>query len=356
MKILLTGMTSRDCNIREPRIKWVDMTGTLKYGLEQGLGANVDWREVKLGEDLSKYDLQVISIQPANALGARRGFFGTLWAMAQKKPTIIWTSDWQIHTLRTSWRNIGKRFRQQYNKVNGDEPWYFVSPEEVDPYHDLFSKLMTEFSEPWTSRHMLSPCFKWGDRSILWPRLACPPERWSFCDPSRAILQTQLAEDFSIPPWMKKREWCLATLGNHTDWLEREGIPQSWPLSHFSTNRKLKKEGVAEELAGESEVARQYAQHWGVLSPSYWSAGAGWWRARYVMAAAVGSVMYCGKKEGRSIGLPFCEQLKCIEMGDTDTLTRLAQAQHDALWPQLSSIDEWIDQIHNTVKVALAIP
>jgi hypothetical protein len=88
-------------------------------------------------------------------------------------------------------------------------------------------------------------------------------------------------------------------------------------------------------LPTETDVVTQYAKSWGVLSPAYPQNGSGWFRARFIYAAFVGSILSTEKKEADQLGSPYRYPRQWVEQMNDSQLAQLAKDQRQALWPAL---------------------
>ena len=121
-----------------------------------------------------------------------------------------------------------------------------------------------------------------------------------------------------------------------------------WPVDHFGRS----KDGQA-VLPDERAVFNAYAARRGVLNPPYYHAGSGWYRSRYVLAAAAGAVLLCDPEDGAPLGPAFQVIAELVEGLSDAGLCDLAVAQREAIWP-LFVVDEreTLQQVEAVIRLA----
>ena len=391
MKILMTGATTLQIKPPEKRRAnqtKIDVPGAVVDVLREA-GHEVDWRAVRPGEDLSGYDLMWINLAGVLSMNSRPGAMGMLWAVAQTDvPAVLFLDDWKTRLTYQQAKSFSERGVDMYfdrhlitnskkYTPDGQATHYTKAPADeelarlhaLDPEAHKHVKLdafyyqrndMTD--EEWYAvrdacvegaRLMREgrpnsaigiPAYKWGDREIVRPTL---PEgirnsQLFPVDPSFIAVQIALevfqevresGDDIS-----QSDAWGLAALGDHTEWLAKTLPELQWPVNMVghSTNRKLK---------SEHDVVRFYAENKGILSPSYYHAGSGWWRSRFIYAAMIGIPIFAADGEADALGPAYQRDAYDIESVSDAERMELASSQRAALLPRLSSREEFAHQV-----------
>jgi hypothetical protein len=317
------------------------------------LGHEVDGRLVEVGESVElRYDLAFINVAPVNALNGRMGAIGSLWTMTRKLPTIVHFDDWQFQQVFNGLTClINHREKQLYKKL-GDDYFYKGNAEDPElPYlQDEIFNVCARWRKPWDRWLALCPMYQWGDKSIVLNKMKGYVARsnFAFFDPTSLV----------TPRWepngeVKERAWACASVMSHQEWLTKQGI--TWPIHQYGTNKTDVREGRTQTLATEEDVQREYAKHRGILSPVYPQSGSGWWRSRFIYGAQVGSVVYCGSRDGAYLGDAYCKSVKQIEALTDAELDDLARQQHDALMPHIWSKDQFICELDKIIQRAVQL-
>lgn len=326
-KVILTGMTALQCTPpaeRRVAITKLDVPRMIANELI-AQGHTVDWRWITLGEDLpAKYDAAIVCAAPITSLNSRKGALGTLWALQSELPTAVFFDDWQFGATINTMRQFYKTFEKRLYKVMGGAPFYCdpkrYPVDEVRRYESALRAAAELFNDrPWPERwHPLVPTFAWGDRSVVAQKMKLPSV--DFVDPTPGVLPQVTLPD---RPYVKERRWLLASLMPHEDWVEKQGF--SWPVDLIGGKNRGQ-----ERLKTESDVVQRVAEHWGVLSPKYDHAGSGWFRARFLYAAWVGSVVFGDARETAPL-FGYHAPVSVVESADSGELVQLAARQRELL-------------------------
>lgn len=164
MKILVTGMTSRQCSEKASK-RDVTFAWLLKQALEE-MGHVVELRDPNVEEDLSDYDHAFVGLGPLHGMGTNRsyGALAVCLRMWDGKLTIFLDDEDQgkvLGGLRTVLNDPGKRFCKEFFAYKRD---WEVAKEE--PYYSwLLSgvKMLSENAWP----RLIVPAFAWADRAKL---------------------------------------------------------------------------------------------------------------------------------------------------------------------------------------------
>ena len=396
MKILMTGATTLQIKPPEKRRAnqtKIDVPGAAVEVLREA-GHEVDWRVVNLGEDLSGYDLLWINLAGVLSMNSRPGAMGMLWAIAQTDvPAVLFLDDWKTRLTFQQAKSFSERGANMYYdrhlvspgrlkytrgkhetfpthytrggaeieleriygivpKARDDnavaiEPFYYQRPDYTDAEWEAAKATCIEgarlMREGRPNSAIGIPAYMWGDRDIVRPTLpeGIRDSQLHSIDPS--FIALQIADDARINAdfeWhgVGRETWGLAALGDHTAWIEKTLPDLKWEVDMVghSTNRKLK---------SELDVVAFYAQNQGILSPAYYHAGSGWWRSRFIYAAALGIPIFAADGEAASLGEAYQVSAYDIEKMDAGQRYQLAREQRRALYEQVSSREQFAHQV-----------
>ena len=388
MKILMTGASSLQIKPPEARrshtVK-IDVPGGVVESMRM-LGHEVDWRAVTPGEDLSGYDVMWINVAGVNSVNATPGAIGMLWAIAQEHvPAVIFLDDWKTRLTYQQARNFGKNLDgniyydrhllvgiqrlladanpTHYTRDSAEAEWRRVvdelklddaAAEKIRPA-PFYAQRSAFTDAEWNAlkepiirgaqlmmngrKHSVHgiPAYKWGSTDVVLPHLpeAVAASEIIRLDPSYiAVDIVTAAPRADESSW----QWGLAALGDHSEWLEKQGLPFKWGVESIGhrTNRKVKTE---------YDVVEFYSSCSGILSPSYYHAGSGWWRSRFVYAAGLRLPIYAADGEAAPLGDAYDITPHEVESMSHFARTQLAQSQFETIWPKLSTRDEFTNQV-----------
>lgn len=345
MKIFMTGMTP--LQIASPRAGRIQKINNPKALVEllREMGHAVEWRATEVGEPIQDdFDLQIVNVGPINSINARMGGLGALWALSCRMPTIVHFDDWQVDATFNAMNYLINRREKQIFKVIKGEPFFRVN--YYDPclpaYAERLLETAQEFRSTWTRWLALCPMYYgWGDKEIARRRLKFVPlENFSFLDFTSLVIPDYKQRIECPEP--KERVWTTASVMPHHKWIERCSL--SWPVRLFGTTKKDVREGRITTLPNEAAVRREYGKTWGILSPEYGQSGAGWWRSRFVYSCQVGSVLYCGSKDGQALGPAYCVKSSQVESASDSELKVMAQRQVETFLPCVAPKDILVQQ------------
>lgn len=402
MKILMSGATSLQVKPPEKRrssVIKIDVPGAVVDALREA-GHTVDWRAVVPGEDLSSYDALWLNLAGVNSVNGTPGAIGLLWAASQEQvPAVIFLDDWKTkltyQQLRTfTLRETGSIYFDRhllsgirdllpdakpthYTFESADTEWKRVVAElnltetEADKIRPTpFYKQREDFSAAewqalWPS--ILSgalallhgrkrsavgiPAYQWGSDDIVRPTLPAPIGAAGFMRIDPSFIATDIVNDtadrIDLRPDDRVKAWGLAGLADHTDWIT-EYLPDiEWPVHTVGhrSNRKVKTE---------QDVVEFYSSTSAILSPSYYHAGSGWWRSRFIYAAALELPIFAADGEAESLGSPYTFSAVDIERMPAISRDSLGRAQQAALWPRLATREEFAQQVMQLVHAAIS--
>jgi hypothetical protein len=258
-------------------------------------------------------------------------------------PTCVFVDDWQTRSNFSHARTLSTK-RHYLSKPFGDGLYFDSDPQDViqangDVLLETARLLGNEWPQEWLA---VCPMYSWGDHRKVLREIRCAPGRITYLDPSPHILDDVVAlmqgEPLSQGD-VRLGEWTLPALMPHQEWVERCGV--RWPVTYFGS-RKLK----AERLKTEHDVIREVARREGLLSPKYHHTGSGWWRSRFIYAAALGIVLGADPSEaGDALGEPYQLTPRQIEELSQDDRNALADAQVAALMPRLWTSEQWYEAV-----------
>lgn len=326
MKILITGCTAIMANSPRKQTDIVTSLPCLKSTLED-LGHTVDWRGVTVGEDLSKYDLAVISLAPLSNWGT--GYMGgALWALMSHENIRLTVDDWQTRGIHKSAQGLIKQDKY-FQKII----WGHWKGKVDDKYEEILKDAVKCLSFNYWPFKTLVPAWDGGNLGVL--NLPSPLTNW---DPTRYMRNY----DFVGPPLHpdnKVKRWIFASLTSKLDWLNKQNF--KWPVTRYGNVRE------GQQKLEEHALVRVYRDSWGVLSPLHNVSAAGWWRVRFWLAATSNCVMACEKSESRILGKSFDVIPTEVEKLSVEGLTDLAHRQFtdlDKITWQKSRVQEVIEE------------
>lgn len=395
MKILMSGFTSLQVGPeRRGDIRKIDVPGTIAAKLREG-GHDVDWRPVSLGEDLDGYDAAWVNLARPISMNSRVGALGAMWTLAQGVPCVGYYDDWQspitvqndfsimsrrpgfvqkhiidskalrlaagvtvatyldrapalaeaergravLRDLEYSEKDIAELHAYRFFEERG------VTPDDmyarVETHRPQLERLISAMADGarWSAGMVpVCPMYRWGDRSVVQRILPAGSADLIPLDPSEIaydVVESWRDEDYrrggerdTTPE--KKREWLLAALVAHDGWLKKQKF--EWPVWNTGSRNMIKKMGKGERLFAEIDVVQKYAEHWGILSPPYREhAGSGWWRSRFIYAAATSSVLVGHPTEVGALGAPYDVTISEVEAMSDATLVGLAERQAEVM-------------------------
>jgi hypothetical protein len=293
---------------------------TVKNALQEH-GFIVDHRAVRVGESLDDYDLVIVDANDPRGSKTQH-HLGALWALVQD-----WTDGPPVCINWDHW-DIKRIFRGMLNEIDpigtpsGPRKW--VS--EAKMYAEVLEMQGERWGEGYWQQGLCC-AFRWGDHERILSKTNL--DSLFLFDPSQD--QPTLAEESH----QKRRVWVLAALTNHQKWVDSLGL--KWPVEYYGA--------VSGQRIDRDDLLHLYSESWGILSPPYYHAGSGYWRARIVHSAKAGCVLGCGDKE-----VPYWaygDDLRAYESFDDATLRHVAEKQQEWFWKNTTSREETIERLGN---------
>lgn len=327
MKILMTGFTARSVESKRLRYDYVTFCFLLRDALRV-LGHQVEMRKVEMGEDLSSYDRAFVCVSLLSSLSSLHPHTAAYVLRTLGDKCFLYCDDWSIEKFGYDWgRKLGPDW-EKYLKFRSEVG--ALSKEQQSEFHDTLKQVISGQC-PWP---IIAPMFPWGDHGELL-RGSGVNAKLLPVDPT-GFHYAQF-DDLRKPidSVVRKRQWVLATLQDHDQWLKK--VRPTWPVEGVGNKRK------EQEVVPEAYVRRMYEDSWGVLSPKYAKAGCGWWRTRYQFAALAGAVLLCDEKDAP--GEPYRKSCFNIEHRDDKELRDLARDQQDCFFSQVWTHDRFLNSL-----------
>lgn len=354
MKILMTGFTSLQCKHPKDRggshhIKKLDVPYMI-YETLVAQGHDVDWYPVVLGQDLSGYDLAWVNLAPGTSLNARRGTLGAGYTLASDLPQVRFYDDWQMHTVISAGKSLANGPHRFYRVLQGTPLYACWEHSDTDLIRawesvicdGLYSLSWDGHVENDSHRYVVPKFGYWGDEDLIVRQM--PASHVYPIDPT-PLTKSQVPDlgSWELADTPKAREWALASIMPHLDWVEK--LDLTWPVAGFGT-KKYK----WQRLKTENDVLRENAKRWGVLSPAYRHAGSGWFRARYLYAASAGCVVYADPEDVKGLGDAYVYDLGELQAENDTALRERAAAQREQMLAATWRKSEWENAIATIVS------
>lgn len=396
MKILLTGATKLQMNPPEERrssgtVK-IDVPAAVVAGLRR-LGHEVDWRPTVIGEDLSPYDLVWVSIACPMSTNGAPGALGSFWALSHADlPAVLFMDDWRAtrvgHSQARSllrdpekyfFRTMlaPKEFRELCGNLEGATYSYrnalaeaesamlrqrqrlldegnergarYLNISQVYPDNHalilehldaLTAGLQRSYNGLFNTKRVI-PMYQWGDPDSVRPFIA--PEaahvQLHKLDPSH-VVEEIISKAVIAPGKERQLAWALPLITPPQEFLERHVPDPSWPVDTVGH-----KTSSVKKLPTEVDVLEWVSRRSGVFAPCYFGDGrktkplTGWWRSRYLYAAACKLPLVAFKGEAIPLGSAYDVTYQEVEAMSPGERHQLAHLQSDALRPWYADRD-----------------
>jgi hypothetical protein len=329
MKILMTGMTTRTVGSKRLKLNYINLTPCLKATLEL-LGHEVDQRRVTPEEDFGGYDLAFVHVCPGDKIVCQNVLEVCTVLKKMQGRAVIYVEDWIAVELRNSWNHILSVRWEKWKTWKGYTSW---TTDQSAFVFNTVSRIL--YGDDWP---VVANFFAWGDPTRFFDQ--------NFATPRRAILDTSSV--MVIPEFVRgprERRWILGTLQKHDTWTKRQGF--TWAIEQYGNERQ------GFPAIPEDQLVQLYANSWGVLAPGYPKAIHGWARARFALAAATGSVLFCDPTEGKLLGPSYTASRSQIELTSDSQLEMLALNQaaefRNRTWGKERLLDELSGLIRGVV-------
>lgn len=337
-RVLITGFNAEQNTPNYYQRKQLKIVGS-HYSLTECLrdmGYEVDHRPVEQTESLDSYDHVFIFLHSPKAFCQR--LYSGIAALHARPDAIVAIDDWQVNQIIGSLEIFRDDLRDRPDAAFKD--YYFDLYQGTEPREQLITR-RDEYLDAMNmllerQQRMLISAFAGGDLSKL--QLDWPLERVFAYNPNPYHLNrtpennygessSSLADFFEEDE--KDRAWVFASLvQNKTrSWLKKQKV--TWPVKIFGAKRG---EHKSIRLT-EPEMCREYGKNWGCLMPGYYHAGSGWWRARPLQVADVGSILICDEAEARVYGEAYVGvTAESVEAMTDAELYMLAKNQRECLY------------------------
>jgi hypothetical protein len=335
MKILLTGFTTRMVNSQNLRNNYLTCEPSM-IEILNGLGHTVDHRKVTPGEDLSQYDVSILGICGIQSRVAAHAN-GTAWAFETANRRLLFCGDWSIEKAGLDFQNALGRW-EKYG-VFAQESFQYTS-EDVRRIKDMITAILTQ------RLPLLATFFPWGNHQTvvsntnrLTGKRNLPMTDLCAWDPSPFLPMPAIGAASE-----RERRWIYPTLQDHDEWIKSEKKWLKWPIVQREKKNKIL----------ESELLKEYASSWGILTPPYKTAGSGWWRARFNHAAHVGAIIACDSRDGDAMCKAYSYKPMQIEAMAPDQLSNVAQQQREWFNAHIATRDKTISDVERALRAAVS--
>ena len=298
MRILVTGGTSKQTKPPEQRgnsgSTTIDVPAYIVEAMELA-GHEVEWRNVRPGEDLSGFDLIWMGWAPWLSRTTPETF-GAMWAWKSGLPMVVFLDDWAFHQGFSHLRTICKRpehYLCRSEFFGGRAKW---TDEQLTEMFPLIDGVYDEMVDPslWRSNIVLAtPQYGWGSTEVV--RQAKDWAGWGDrpifkLDPSGHVVAKEELELAIQRVPMRQERWALASLSPQKEWVDKQLLQV--PVAYFGCRSLHRKGTESPRLKTEADVVFEYAQSAGVLAPPYNRLkGAAWFRSRWLYGALGGAAV-----------------------------------------------------------------
>lgn len=350
MHIYFTGSTALQADkVKKPRIQKLNVPKGIVAQL-RAAGHDVTWDVLHPGDDWPHQPelvwVNISSPCTVNSPFALHATWAIYKAISENIPLVVFFDDWQFKTMFSAYRTFVKLGERQLLKTMGGTSLY--PPADIARAIEVLPQL--QMAGQWMNDGLpgalgVIPKYSgWGDPQLAVAKMPNNPTIAEL-DPTSLIELPEVTERYKN----KEREWLLASLMPHVNWLEKQHL--QWPVN-FVGSMKMK----APRLKTEQDVVIENSKYWGTLCPTYPHAGSGWFRTRFVYAAYAGSVLFCGPDDAAALGSPYQISSQYIEALDRQELDDLANEQFDFLY-QRTSFDPQVmaNQLDHIIATADAL-
>lgn len=304
MRIMITGMTRQQCG-RPHQLGAQTITQMYKDALRHA-GHDVihDAFDGSPGLDLVvRCDAIMVGLSPLSSVTSHHMYYALhAITVAQNHgiPLTLYVDDWKYPAIVPSLEAVLKRPDTLVKDFFAKRPgWgYYKVPKYRDILVSAVDRLVNQEWPP-----TVFPAFAWGDHGKL---LTHTPRVTT----SLAVDPTPFSHRYPlniVDPADRKREWILGTLADHRQWIEKQGA--AWPVRYIGSRGSK-----APEKLSEHDLVGTYGGSWGVMSPPYRKLlGTGWWRNRFIYAAAARAILFCDPDEAPQLGSDYRTPLPVIE-------------------------------------------
>lgn len=340
MRILVTGLTGAHSG--RPLRGAVGRMNPVEFTVKalRDAGHEVAWEGHKLQDEPSGADLLWFVLSPPKSASAMNYGAGALSLLGRwRGPYVVQIDDWNLHNI---FKDTNSLLRDPdstlYRVINKEKDELFFRGETRETVR-LYQKYVVEGLRRMVGAGSLGAqavvvlAYGWGDLGLLGGHLPAGLAQRPLVgiDPSPAMYEI-LREQAPVP---KERRWVMAALAKHETWLHGRMMLADWPVQVL---------GAQGDKTDEAGVYEAYRRARGALSPPYPHAGSGWWRTRFLYAAAAHTVLVCEDGEADALGPAYQLRVKTVEERTDDELDTLAQVQADALRGWMLTWEDFVGQ------------
>lgn len=309
-KILLTGMTSRQCNADASK-KDASFAFLLAQALREA-GHEVDQRNPTMTEDYANYDKVIVGLAPIHGMGANRSY-GALAAILR-----TWGTDKLMLMLDDP--ETGKVFsgiRTMCDAPHRLTKQFFSYKLE----HDLASQ--PEW-QAWLIEGVRLL------RDSTWPATIIPQHSWAEAPPRLVGAGDQVPNTIGVDPslmikyphpsaWSQRRQVWVTEAPPALPWLEQQKPFITLPVERHG-NAGLPR------FTDDAQRLETYVSVRGVIAPPV--LGGAWWTPRPYLASSAGALVLTDWRSVRNLGSSWTLTAQQADMLDPDAVSDLASEQH----------------------------
>lgn len=303
MKILLTGVTGMQAKGSNKLGIFCCIDGIQKCLQEAGY--DVERREVKVGEDLDKYDKIITTIHSSSSISSVH-YLRVMDLLWKRPDAICVVDDWQTRGIFKEFDNFVKEPSKLFREYNMKK---FKDSDKVNKDNILMK--MASFQHK-----ILTPLLGIGNIA----ELGLPTNLVIRIDPSPYFEGYNFKHVNSSD---KCPNWVCACLEDKSSWLKKQGF--KWDVLEYGNKNKCQPRVTEEELT------QIYANNWGIISPAHSVNKSGWFRVRFLLARDTESILFCDKDEAKCYGDAYNISIKEVEEGTDLDRYNIAEAQRNCL-------------------------
>lgn len=330
MKVLITGMTSRQCNADASR-RDASFTFLLAEAL-RAQGHKVDQRNPTMTEDYSEYDKVIVGVAPIHAMGSNRAY-GALAAIMK-----TWTSGQLMMLLDDP--DTGKIFSGL--RTMCDAPERLTKP--------FFSyKLEYELASQPQWRDWLLEGVKIL-RDSIWPMTILPQHSWAEGPPRLTGAGERISIIIGVDPslmidyprpsaWTQRRQVWSVEASDKNTWLNQQAPFLTLPVERHGS-------GGLPRFRDDLQRLETYTSVRGVVAPPVLDGA--WWTPRPWMASMAGALVLTDWRSVRSLG-----QSWTLTAQQADTLT--PEAAQDIAREQYLTLSTSLPTSESITKAVLGV-
>lgn len=322
MKVLLTGVTGMQAKGSNKLGIFCCIDGVQKC-LEEA-GYDVDRREIKVGEDLDKYDRIITTIHSSSSISSVH-YLRVMNMLYQRPDAICMVDDWQTRGIFKEFETFVKEPSKLFREYNMNK---FKDSDKVDK--DAILLRMASFKHK-----ILTPLTGIGDIS----ELGLPTNLIVRIDPSPYFEGYKFNK---VNSSCKACNWVCACLEDKSSWLKKQGF--KWDVLEYGNKNK------GQPRVTEAELTQVYADNWGIISPKHNVNKTGWFRVRFLLARDTESILFCDGDEAKCYGDAYNISIRQVEEGTDLDRYKIAEAQRDCLAKLTWSKEKFLKEIENVIK------